>query len=102
MPPRRQRGGTHRGVGGAVPGKPGREPPVRPADGLFRCHRGGNVEELIEALEVRFLANRDENLQFGLLTDFSDATEEATWRNSSRRWRCGSWQTGTRTSSSAC
>ncbi len=38
--------------------------------------KAGNVEELIEALEVRFLANRDENLQFGLLTDFSDATEE--------------------------
>ncbi len=36
----------------------------------------GNAEELIEALEVRFLANRDENLQFGLLTDFRDAGEE--------------------------
>jgi cyclic beta-1,2-glucan synthetase len=36
----------------------------------------GNVEELIEALEVRFLANRDENLSFALLTDFRDATEE--------------------------
>ena len=36
----------------------------------------GNVEELIEALEVRFLANRDENLHFGLLTDFRDAGEE--------------------------
>ena len=33
----------------------------------------GNVEELVEALEVRFLANRDENLHFGLLTDFRDA-----------------------------
>ncbi len=32
-----------------------------------------NIEELIEALEVRFLANRDDNLFFGLLTDFSDA-----------------------------
>ena len=29
-----------------------------------------------EALEVRFLANRDENLHFGLLTDFRDADEE--------------------------
>ena len=29
-----------------------------------------NLEELIEALEVRFLANRDDNLHFGLLTDF--------------------------------
>ncbi|RPJ50326.1 MAG: cyclic beta 1-2 glucan synthetase, partial [Acidobacteria bacterium] len=35
-----------------------------------------NVEELVEALEVRFLANRDENLHFGLLTDFRDAQEE--------------------------
>ena len=35
-----------------------------------------NVEELIEALEVRFLANRDDNLHFGLLTDFRDAREE--------------------------
>ena len=32
-----------------------------------------NIEELIEALEVRFLANRDANLHFGLLTDFRDA-----------------------------
>ena len=37
-----------------------------------------NVEDLIEALEVRFLANRDENLRLGLLTDFSDADEETT------------------------
>ena len=29
------------------------------------------VEELVEALEVRFLANRDEQLHFGLLTDFT-------------------------------
>ena len=35
-----------------------------------------NIEDLIEALEVRFLANRDENLHFGLLTDFLDAHEE--------------------------
>ncbi len=35
-----------------------------------------NIEDLIEALEVRFLANRDDNLHFGLLTDFQDATEE--------------------------
>ncbi|MFH1143632.1 MAG: cyclic beta 1-2 glucan synthetase, partial [Candidatus Eisenbacteria bacterium] len=35
-----------------------------------------NVEELAEALEVRFLANRDEHLHFGLLTDFSDAHAE--------------------------
>ena len=29
-----------------------------------------NVEDLVEALEVRFLANRDAHLHFGLLTDF--------------------------------
>ena len=34
------------------------------------------VESLIEALEVRFLANRDANLHFGLLTDFRDAPGE--------------------------
>ena len=35
-----------------------------------------NIEDLVEALEVRFLANRDEHLHFGLLTDCSDAHEE--------------------------
>ncbi|RJQ48868.1 MAG: cyclic beta 1-2 glucan synthetase, partial [Desulfobacteraceae bacterium] len=35
-----------------------------------------NIEDLVEALEVRFLANRDEHLHFGLLTDFDDAQEE--------------------------
>ena len=35
-----------------------------------------DVEELIEALEVRFLGNRDAHLHFGLLTDFPDANEE--------------------------
>jgi cellobiose phosphorylase len=33
------------------------------------------IEGLVEALEVRFLANRDERLHFGLLTDFCDAGE---------------------------
>jgi cyclic beta-1,2-glucan synthetase len=36
-----------------------------------------NVEALIEALEVRFLGNRDDNLHFALLTDFRDAAREA-------------------------
>ncbi|HSG65936.1 MAG TPA: cyclic beta 1-2 glucan synthetase, partial [Gammaproteobacteria bacterium] len=36
-----------------------------------------NVDELVEALEVRFLANRDANLRFGLLTDFQDAAAES-------------------------
>ncbi|SDH75764.1 GH36-type glycosyl hydrolase domain-containing protein [Nitrosomonas sp. Nm132] len=35
-----------------------------------------SVDDLVEALEVRFLANRDNNLYFGLLTDFRDAHEE--------------------------
>lgn len=34
------------------------------------------IEALIEALEVRFLANRDAHLHFGLLTDFLDADQE--------------------------
>ena len=36
----------------------------------------GSIESLVEALEVRFLANRDDNLHFGLLTDFPDASSE--------------------------
>ena len=36
-----------------------------------------SVENLIEALEVRFLANRDVNLHFALLTDFPDADQES-------------------------
>ena len=35
-----------------------------------------NIEQLMDALEVRFLANRDDHLLFGLLTDFHDAPEE--------------------------
>jgi cellobiose phosphorylase len=35
-----------------------------------------NIEDLTEALEVRFLANQDENLHFSLLTDFKDAKQE--------------------------
>ena len=34
------------------------------------------IEDLVEALEVRFLANRDDHLHFGLLTDLPDAIEE--------------------------
>jgi cyclic beta-1,2-glucan synthetase len=34
------------------------------------------IEALVEALEVRFLANQDENLYFGLLTDLKDAVAE--------------------------
>ncbi|MDE2365444.1 MAG: cyclic beta 1-2 glucan synthetase [Betaproteobacteria bacterium] len=35
-----------------------------------------DILNLVEALEVRFLANRDNNLDFGLLTDFPDANQE--------------------------
>jgi cyclic beta-1,2-glucan synthetase len=34
------------------------------------------IEALVEALEVRFLANRDDSLHFGLLTDHRDAQAE--------------------------
>ncbi len=35
-----------------------------------------NVEELAQALEIRYLANRDPNLHFCLLTNFTDSTTE--------------------------
>jgi cellobiose phosphorylase len=35
-----------------------------------------NIEDLAEALEVRFLANQDRHLHFGLLTDFKDSAQE--------------------------
>lgn len=34
------------------------------------------IESLIEALEMRFLGNRDQHLHFALLTDFQDAPQE--------------------------
>ena len=34
------------------------------------------VSDLIEGLEVRYLANRDEHLHFALLTDWRDAAAE--------------------------
>ena len=34
------------------------------------------IDDLLEALEVRFLANRDSHLHFALLTDFQDADRE--------------------------
>ena len=34
------------------------------------------IDDLVEALEVRFLANRDSHLHFALLTDFQDAHQE--------------------------
>jgi cyclic beta-1,2-glucan synthetase len=35
-----------------------------------------NIEDLAEALEVRYLANQDKNLHFGLLTDLKDASQQ--------------------------
>ncbi len=35
-----------------------------------------DIEDLLRTLEVRFLANRNTNLHFGLLTDFRDAHKE--------------------------
>ncbi|MEP6948714.1 MAG: glucoamylase family protein, partial [Ginsengibacter sp.] len=35
-----------------------------------------SIDQLVEGLEVRFLANRDVNLYFALLTDFKDAATE--------------------------
>ena len=35
-----------------------------------------DIEDLVESLEVRFLANRDEHLHFALLTDFTDADSQ--------------------------
>ncbi len=35
------------------------------------------LDDCLEAMEVRFLANRDENLSFSLLTDFPDAAAES-------------------------
>ena len=37
-----------------------------------------DIEDLVEALEVRFLANRDDNLHFALLSDFTDADSATT------------------------
>jgi cellobiose phosphorylase len=34
------------------------------------------IDRLVEGLEVRFLANRDDNLHYALLTDFQDADQE--------------------------
>ena len=35
-----------------------------------------DVDDLVEAMEIRYLGNRDPNLYFALLTDFRDAPEE--------------------------
>ncbi len=38
------------------------------------------IEDLVEALEVRYLANQDANLHFALLTDFLDAARGVACR----------------------
>ncbi|MGY2169082.1 GH36-type glycosyl hydrolase domain-containing protein [Pseudomonas gingeri] len=38
----------------------------------------GDIDELVDNLEVRFLANRDAHLHFALLTDFMDCTTQTT------------------------
>ncbi|MFC7418594.1 GH36-type glycosyl hydrolase domain-containing protein [Iodobacter arcticus] len=35
-----------------------------------------DIEDLIESIEVAFLANRDKHIYFGLLTDFSDSAQQ--------------------------
>lgn len=47
-----------------------------PAMLLPGVHALAQIDGLCEALEVRFLANRDANLRFCLLTDFADALHE--------------------------
>ena len=50
-----------------------------------RCSASAaDVDELVEALEVRFLANRDAHLHFGLLTDFRDARRRRRCRRTRR------------------
>ena len=39
--------------------------------------RPQEIDELLEALEIRYLGNRDANLFFALLTDFRDAPEQS-------------------------
>ena len=47
-----------------------------------------HIEELVEALEVRFLANRDANLHFALLTDFKMPSRKRSPKMSrSSGWR---------------
>ena len=38
--------------------------------------RPQDVDDLLEAMEIRYLGNRDSNLRFALLTDFADASQQ--------------------------
>ena len=42
-----------------------------------------SIDRLIETLEIHYLANRDPQLHFALLTDFCDAPEENQWGDKS-------------------
>jgi cyclic beta-1,2-glucan synthetase len=66
---------------------PSRLPRLDFSDGIPPEHRtmvvvptmlsdADGVKELLEGLEIRYLANRDDNLHFALLTDFTDARQE--------------------------
>lgn len=55
-------------------GLPARERTLVTVPTMLVSERG--VDDLLEALEVRFLANQDANLHFSLLTDFRDAPQE--------------------------
>ncbi|HVV06561.1 MAG TPA: glucoamylase family protein, partial [Puia sp.] len=44
----------------------------------------GDIESLLEDLEIRFLANQEANLHFGLLTDLPDADKEVLFEDA--RW----------------
>ena len=37
------------------------------------------VPQIVEALEVRFLGNRDDRVSFALITDLADAASERTF-----------------------
>jgi len=45
-----------------------------------------SIDGLLEALEVRYLANRDDHLHFGLLTDFQDASTETQPEDETLLW----------------
>ena len=76
---------------GFLEGHPARAPHGR--RGADPAHGRAGVDDLLEALEVRFLANRDENLSFALLTDFRDAAEETTPADAALLQRAGTEST---------
>jgi hypothetical protein len=61
-----------------------------------------DVEHLIEALEVRYLGNRDDHLAFGLLTDLADAAGKPFRRTRRSSVSPSSGSTISTTSTAAC